>query len=480
MEPLNDYSAFSMETLLKASNKIAYMDRFSEITLYDPSSLIENKKFLLNIDEFKVFASKCINLDCVGGGYERQLIHKLCEINCLDIIRILVKYDNVYINCVDSLGKIPLHFACENGDEALELIKFLVENGADINCIDKNGSSLLYVACKNGNKSPEFIRYLLDNGADFICGEYDKAMNAIKLTAKVIGNVDGKYLIHTACEKGNLKLVRLLVLYGADVNCVDGSGCLPIHYACNGGDNSLEIVRCLVAYGANVNCADINDRYPIHIACEKGDNSLKLVKYLVAIGADVNRRSKWRHPIHIACEIGALELIKCLVLCGADINCINDNGLYPIQVACLNGDESLQLIKCLIECGADIKVQSILRRHLIHYACNKGDGALELVKCLIEYGADVNCADIYKRCPIHYASERGAFELVKFLVANGANINCTNVNNQRLIHYVSEKRTELVKFLVANGADVICTDIYDGQQRPMHFDLEMGLLELVK
>ena len=67
----------------------------------------------------------------------------------------------------DTCGFTPLMYAVENGE--LDMVKLLVENGADIDVIDKCGFNVICVAADNYWDSPEnlqIITYLMDQGAD--------------------------------------------------------------------------------------------------------------------------------------------------------------------------------------------------------------------------------------------------------------------------------------------------------------------------
>ena len=147
---------FDMEEFINSSDKIAYMNQFDKIEIVDPDTLIKNNKCVLNLDEFKIFTKKCINLDC-PGIYGRRLMHLICRTNNLDMIKCLVE-NGADVNCTDNLMERPIHFACDRGDKALELVKFLVANGADVNCVDKWGKHPLHFARKD--KALELVKFL--------------------------------------------------------------------------------------------------------------------------------------------------------------------------------------------------------------------------------------------------------------------------------------------------------------------------------
>lgn len=81
----------------------------------------------------------------------------------------------VDINSRDSNDRTPIVWACMNkkNDEATEIVKYLLEHGADPNSENKKGTPLLITAIKNNNY--ELAKQLLDHGANPDCREYRKA-----------------------------------------------------------------------------------------------------------------------------------------------------------------------------------------------------------------------------------------------------------------------------------------------------------------
>jgi ankyrin repeat protein len=187
---------FNMEEFIYSSDKIAYMNQFDKIEIYNSHLLMENDVCALNIDEFKLFAKKCINLDC-PGIYGLCLIHRMSWINNLDMVKCLVE-NGADVNCVSHWGSHPIHEACHNGDEALEVVKFLIANGADVNCADDSGWRPIHIACRKGDRELELVKFLVANGADVNCA-----------------NIYGKRPIYLARRCGTTELVEFLIANGA-------------------------------------------------------------------------------------------------------------------------------------------------------------------------------------------------------------------------------------------------------------------------
>jgi ankyrin repeat protein len=217
MKFLRPPPVFTICNLSESLDKIAYINKFDKINLDDPSCLIENGKFILNMDEFKLFASKCNNLDCIDTNGE-QLIHHVCRINNLDIVKYLVE-NGANVNYANNLRCSPIHCVRFGRDGALELIKYLVEHGADIKHRAIFGRTLIHYICMQRSVTLELINYIVKE-------------------------------------------------LGADVNCADSNGWCPIHFTCLVNE-SIELIEYLLANGANPNVQTNNGRLPSDFTTNK-------------------------------------------------------------------------------------------------------------------------------------------------------------------------------------------------------------------
>jgi ankyrin repeat protein len=88
-----------------------------------------------------------------------------------------------------TMKNTPLHIASSNGD--IEIVKLLIENGADVNKQNKDGTTALYIASQRGDI--EIVKLLIQNGADV-----NKQ------------NKDGKTALYIASKWGYPTIVKLL------------------------------------------------------------------------------------------------------------------------------------------------------------------------------------------------------------------------------------------------------------------------------
>ena len=232
------------EVLKKCINEKTDKDFLLRVAIM--SGNIENVKYLL---------------DC---GADLRFIGEKSYMNGL---RYAVRYNNIemvkYLLTVNSEDIDEcLFISAENKN--MDIIKLLVENGADI-----NNKKAFEAVLKDNQK--DIIEYFLNNGfnvneKDSLFNEryYVRAFNHCDLeTINMIANKSVKlnseelvYAVHNSILQGNLDLLIYLKGLGADVNkskvYEDNSESeLPIYIAV--GKGYLDIVKFLVENGANIN-----------------------------------------------------------------------------------------------------------------------------------------------------------------------------------------------------------------------------------
>lgn len=94
----------------------------------------------------------------------------------------------------------------------------------------------------------------------------------------------GKTALHISAERGNIRIVRMLLHYGADVNGTDSKGRSALHYASRGAH--IDVVAQLLAVGADPDAQDHEGRSPLHAAADA--ESEAVIRLLAEEGADLN------------------------------------------------------------------------------------------------------------------------------------------------------------------------------------------------
>ncbi|XP_035720524.1 protein fem-1 homolog CG6966-like isoform X2 [Vespa mandarinia] len=170
-------------------------------------------------------------------------------------------------------GAPPLWCAAAAGH--IELVKLLVQRGANVNSTTKTNSTPLRAACFDGHY--EIIRFLVKNGADI-----------------EMANRHGHTCLMIACYRGHIDIVKLLLAWNADVNRKSVRGNTALHDCAESG--SLEILKLLVQHGAQMD-VDSFGMTPLLAAAVTGNTDI--VEYLIGIPEIIKREER----------IDALELL---------------------------------------------------------------------------------------------------------------------------------------------------------------------------
>ena len=231
------------------------------------------------------------------------------------------------IKCLLSLGKASakdttifgmtlLHSASKSGN--LELVRLLIQEGADVNAQDEDGESSLHAAMARGDNY-NVARTLIENGAD--------------LSSRA---VDGKTPFHTIF---NNTIGQVLMRDGWLENMQPDSEAMSIsHYLAWSSRSTPEIFQRGLAYDdVDIFSADAYGRTCLHLAASRGN--LGVLSYLVQkvspSSDNVEQRdNQGRTPIHYAAESSrAAAVIDMLVGRGCNIHAVDDTGRTALHWA---------------------------------------------------------------------------------------------------------------------------------------------------
>lgn len=331
------------------------------------------------------------------------------------------------VNISDENGYTPLHHAVKEGH--LEMVKFLIKQGASIDRGSSSGRTALHSAAEFGNL--DILKYLVKRGAD-------------------VTNRDplGRTVLHLAVWFDNLDTVEYLVELGVDINSKDDKGRTALHLASKSGN--LDILKYLVERGADVNSGDPVGCRVLHLAVWY--HNLDTVKYLVQRGADAKSADCLGNTaLHLAAKSGKLDTVKYLMGCGLDVDAQHDAGFTILHKAAESGN--VNTVKYLAELGADISRTDRIGRTVLHSAARFGN--LEIVKYLLDLGADINRRDREGRTALHLAARFGNLLTVKYLVVHGADVNGRDVDGGTALHSATKFcNLNIVKYFLESGLDV--------------------------
>ena len=163
-----------------------------------------------------------------------------------------------------TLADSPVADAAMHGD--LEVVRELLEEGADVNLAQGDGMTALHWAAETGDV--KMVGILLDAGADL----------------EGVTRIGDYTPLHVASEAGHGEVVRALLEAGADVEARRAlAGTTALHLAAAAGD--VASIDALVSFGAAIDARESEwGQTPLIFAASR--DRLEAVKMLLALGAD--------------------------------------------------------------------------------------------------------------------------------------------------------------------------------------------------
>ena len=336
---------------------------------------------------------------------EETPLHLSIRFERLSIFDFLIdEHADVDVNASNKLGETPLHLASFN--PSLHFAKKIVSKPS-FNSIDNPdiyGDTPLFNACRTQKKA--MISFLMEHKCNLLhvnnFGETilhvvlrlemldlaDDVFSKIKSYPPKLQNYFGQTLLHTACNTGDLKMVRYL-------------------------DHHKKVY----SLSEDINLFDkINELTPLQCACIWGNKPL--CKYLLEVpDCDPDTKNKDGDTVlHICCRNNLSEVAN---LCKARSSTLvrNEAGDTPLHVACKH--ERCDLLLLLLE-GTDAKkLEGFCNADgdsVLHIAAGK-DIALKVVKKLV----DGNICDLAAKnlhtgnTALHVAFSKGALKNAEYL-----------------------------------------------------------------
>lgn len=237
--------------------------------------------------------------------------------------------DNNQSNKKSSENENNLVQAVKNGD--IEAVNSLLESGenADLKCPD--GYPVLQWAAELGFE--EILKLLLEKGAD---------INALA--------DDGMTTLHAAANGGQIRIGQILIdEYKQEINSLDNHHWPPLNYAIQG--DFIDMARLLVERGADPNLHYGEEGFTsLHFAVTAA--SPEMLKTLLENGGDVNiSTADGLSLMHCAINTAYPEIFKILIEAGLSINKMDNYRWTALHYAINEG--YLEIIRELLDLGAN-------------------------------------------------------------------------------------------------------------------------------
>mmetsp|Transcript_25616 Transcript_25616/g.67136 ORF Transcript_25616/g.67136 Transcript_25616/m.67136 type:complete len:393 (+) Transcript_25616:1536-2714(+) len=131
---------------------------------------------------------------------------------------------------------------------------------------------------------------------------------------------------------------------------------------------------------------------------------------------------------------GCPEKLKALIVAGAEVNKLNQDGQSPLMSATFSPDGC---VDTLLSANAKVNLISNNGRSALHFACLSG--MLKHVQTLIKAGARITLTRTLDS-PLHLAAEWGHVDVVGFLVSLGCDPSFKNQDGKVALHVAPKAR----------------------------------------
>ncbi len=326
-------------------------------------------------------------------------------------------------NTRDDKGELMINIATDNGDR--KAIEILLQAGACVNqkCREWGRTPLINASMRGHT---EIIKFLLDQGADLtqVCSY-------------------GRTALYMAVYCGHLETVKFLVSVGANINCKDTSQCwTPVIEAAYSGDT--EMVKFLCQAGADLTpdrkeLTRLNAGITPLMAAVQGYTEeivsgysifenpeyFGTIKVLLNAGVNVDFGGfNSPSPVVYAAQRGQSKMVEFLSQAGADLTKVN----FFISIISLKkarGTEEGELLY-------GVHPRKIRIYTPMTAAIKSQRGYVETIKRLLNLGVDINQVVPY-------------YDGVTYLLT---------ALYFALMHHNAQKSHEIVKLLLSSGADI--------------------------
>lgn len=225
----------------------------------------------------------------------RTPLHIAAQHGCSAVVYRMLKNKAFNKSAQDIEGKTALYLAAENNHEKV-LEAMFDKEGPMLNYIEESDNSKqqtpLHIAAKNGHV--DVVKILIQNGA--------------QVRAKHHG---GKTPLHLACQYGRFVVVKELIGYeSASIHDTDDRMNTPLHLAAFWGN--FGIVQYLINNKANVNSKNDKDKTPLFLAAEQGWQKTSEILLNASVDVtieDINKRT----ALQISCMEGHVEVVAMLL-----------------------------------------------------------------------------------------------------------------------------------------------------------------------
>ncbi|KAJ6246734.1 ankyrin repeat-containing protein [Anaeramoeba flamelloides] len=303
-------------------------------------------------------------------------------------------------------GQSLLHKTCNSN---FELLDFLLERNVNLNAQNNAGQTAIHLALTNENITKEIIRKLIDRGAD--------------LNIQTLSRLETPLAVYLRNyhEKHDPEITKLLILH-SDLNLTDFSDMDPLGIALK-ESLPFAIVKFIIENGANVHATNKKKENCLHqLFNSKRPIDIQILKYLLKKGVSITQFSENGYPLFTAIRKSPLTLEIANLLTNKDIDFSRKIPTKDPLIfrALKNPNATVEICEFLYLQGADLFKQSTHKDLLLnHLIFNQYDP--DIVNFFLDLNTlDVNQISPQKKNAVMDAAYIGEINYLKKMKIQGA------------------------------------------------------------
>ena len=408
----------------------------------------------------------------------------------MDIIKLLVD-KGADINAKDRYGNVPLHFAINN-ECSKEKVQLLLKLGGNISALNHDHKTPLLLALER--RSP-------------LASVLISSVTKIEDAKDRYGNTPLHSAIMNDCSEEH---VQLLMKLGGDINALNHDHKTPLMIAL---EKRSPLTSVLISSITNLEDLDLSKLPTMSQAISKG--YLEFAQVLHKLGKSVLFKDEdGNNILHLAMQQTNIEVPKWLLsLNGVKnlINAFNHNQKSPLVLAIenkspmasilmdnvVNIKKDLDLTKLptmskaisgghvgylqlLHNLGKNVLIKDDDGNNILHLAVKQDN--VEVPKWLLSLKGVkslINDTNHQSLTPIHEAVKNSNLKAIKLLIKHGAKVNSKNESNVTPLHSAAMKTNiEIVEILIKNGSKINAQD--KNGYTPMHCAAMKVQVEIIR
>ncbi|MBC7758214.1 MAG: ankyrin repeat domain-containing protein [Phormidesmis sp. FL-bin-119] len=386
-------------------------------------------------------------------------------------IKFLLSQKGNDVNKLTHDGRTYIFWSASAGN--IELMEYLLNNGAKVNLIDDHGSNPVNFAAGSGQANTKVYELLLNKGADLKKDLNQDGANALLISSGAdkdfallnyftskglnINSTDenGNTIFNYVARTGKIDVLKKLIDKGVKYN--DNAFILASQGG-RGGASSIELYQYLETLKLNPAVIGKNGETTLHGIARREKQS-EIIKYFISKGVDINKadnegNTAFMNAAAVNRDLDAIELLASNV---KDINQKNNSGISALALA-VRGN-SPEVVAALVARGAEVNVVNAngdnLAYYLIQsYSTQNGPAFVSKLRMLQDKGLNPATPQKNGNTLYHLAVAKNDLSLLERVALLNIDINAKNKEGYTALHKaaMSAKDERIIKYLLEIGA----------------------------